>query len=297
MLPKYVDAYFCECPNCGRFEYSRTIQASFDDLTEKQRALLSHGIWKGKAATQRFRVQKQHVQAAREGSLPNPAEQLERFILFVGDAQGDSPSKTVDYPPAHLCAKIGALGPKDVHFIANTAVKRGLIQDSLTRGAITTALTFDGWQCYEELKRGHSESRSAFMAMPFGVPSVVEMVDGTFREAVAETGFRLKRVDEEPKAGVIVNRMKVEIQTSRFLIADLTDRNPGAYWEAGYAEGLGKPVIYTCEKTFFDQKKTHFDTNSSQTVIWDLNDTTKAAEDLKATIRATLPFEAKMPEE
>jgi len=35
--------------------------------------------------------------------------------------------------------------------------------------------------------------------------------------------------------------------------------NPGAYWEAGYAEGLGKPVIYTCEEAKFVEAS-HFDT-------------------------------------
>ena len=59
-----------------------------------------------------------------------------------------------------------------------------------------------------------------------------------------------------PKAGLIDDRLRVEIRTSRFLIADLTHENAGAYWEAGFAEGLGKPVIYTCEKSKFDTAKT-----------------------------------------
>ena len=70
----------------------------------------------------------------------------------------------------------------------------------------------------------------------------------------------------------------MEIRTSRFLIADLTHENPGAYWEAGYAEGLGKPVIYTCEKKKFEnQVKTHFDTNHHLTLQWDSNETDRDA--------------------
>jgi nucleoside 2-deoxyribosyltransferase len=57
-----------------------------------------------------------------------------------------------------------------------------------------------------------------------------------------------------------------------FLIADLSDNNEGAYWEAGFAEGLGKPVFYICcEKDPSDptkDKKTHFDTNHRHTVRW-----------------------------
>ena len=44
--------------------------------------------------------------------------------------------------------------------------------------------------------------------------------------------------------------------------------NSGAYWEAGFAEGLGRPVIYTCEKRYFDEHKTHIDANHSLTIVW-----------------------------
>jgi nucleoside 2-deoxyribosyltransferase len=64
----------------------------------------------------------------------------------------------------------------------------------------------------------------------------------------APRGFKLTRLDDDPKAGIIDDRLRVEIRTSRFLIADLTHENRGAYWEAGFAEGDGKPVIYTCRK-------------------------------------------------
>jgi nucleoside 2-deoxyribosyltransferase len=86
----------------------------------------------------------------------------------------------------------------------------------------------------------------------------------------------------------------VEIRTSRFLISDLTHENAGAYWEAGFAEGLGKPVIYTCEKSEFEMHKTHFDTNHHLTVIWEMDDPEAVVEKLKATIRATLLGGAKL---
>jgi nucleoside 2-deoxyribosyltransferase len=78
------------------------------------------------------------------------------------------------------------------------------------------------------------------------------------------------------------------------LIADLTHANNGAYWEAGYAEGLGKPVIYRCNRAVFERERTHFDTNHHLTVIWDPAAPTEAAEQLKATIGATLPDEAQL---
>ena len=73
---------------------------------------------------------------------------------------------------------------------------------------------------------------------------------------------------------------------------------------AGFAEGLGKPVIYTCEEKFFHRKDphveaggVHFDTNHQLVIVWDENELQEAAEMLKATIRATLSEDAKLKDD
>ena len=81
------------------------------------------------------------------------------------------------------------------------------------------------------------------------------------------------------------------------LVADLSDDNAGAYWEAGYGEGLGRPVIYTCEKTAWEQQGTHFDTNHLTHIIWDPANLTEAENRLVATIRATFRADAKQTDE
>lgn len=64
------------------------------------------------------------------------------------------------------------------------------------------------------------------------------------------------------------------------------------YWEARYAEGLGRPVIYTCKKSVWDEKKTHFDTSHMVTVIWEKVTATDTEKLLTSTIRATLRSDA-----
>ena len=99
---------------------------------------------------------------------------------------------------------------------------------------------------------------------------------------------------EGPRDGLIDVRLRLEISTSRFMIADLTHQNNGEYWEAGVAEGIGRPVIYTCRKNVFEDPKTkpHFDTNHYLTVVWDPENPAAAAEQLKTVIRVTMPTEA-----
>jgi nucleoside 2-deoxyribosyltransferase len=94
-------------------------------------------------------------------------------------------------------------------------------------------------------------------------------------------------------AGLIDNQMNVAIRACRLLIADLSHGNQGAYWEAGFAYGLGKPVIYTCDASRFEDTKTHFDTNHHVTIKWKLDDLPAAGTELTALIRNTLPADAK----
>jgi hypothetical protein len=114
-------------------------------------------------------------------------------------------------------------------------------------------LTFEGWQRYEELKHKMVESRKAFMAMKFGDGELDRVVDECFKPAVVRTGFELRILTEAQPAGLIDDQMRVALRTSRFVIADLTHCNNGAYWEAGFAEGLGRPVIYTCRKSEWER--------------------------------------------
>ena len=142
-------------------------------------------------------------------------------------------------------------------------------------------------------------ARIAFMAMQYEDVVLDKMFDDCFSPAVENTGFELRRLDRHPKAGLIDHLLRVEIRNARFLLADLTHHNRGAYWEGGYAEGLGKPVIYLCEKSVFDdeKKRPHFDTNHCQTVVWEEENIEECARQLKATIRATLPGEAKQADD
>ncbi len=90
------------------------------------------------------------------------------------------------------------------------------------------------------------------------------------------------------QAGIIDNIMRVQIAGAAFVLADLTHGNPGAYWEAGYAEGLGKPVVYMCRKDVFEMRGTHFDTNCCTTVPWSSDDPGGFCERLIATLRRSL---------
>lgn len=312
--PDGADLNRYDCPRCGEFSLTGTVvgiigekMAEFSNGPAK----LSHVLRKMSKREPRVLIDSvslKHI--LQQTELPSPQEQLENLILWLGDHL-TSPSAEVHVEGLALIAELGAVTIGDVGYVVEHAVSVGLVDGqvvwpSVGDGGCTVlplSLTFNGWANYEELRRGRNTSRIAFMAMKFGDPELDRIYAEHFKPAVSETGFDLRRNDEEQQAGLIDDLMRVQIRQSRFLIADLTadptHPNQGAYWEAGYAEGLSKPVIYTCRKNVSNDKGvgTHFDTNHHLTVVWEAENMPEAVRKLKATIRATLPGDAKMSDE
>jgi hypothetical protein len=121
------------------------------------------------------------------------------------------------------------------------------------------------------------------------------LLDKYLVPAVKQTGYDLANaLRSEPKAGNLHARLEVEIRAARFVVAELSHHNNGAYWEAGFARGLGKSVIYMYNKVIGKSDRPHFDVGSDLYISWEEDKPEKAADDLKAVIRATLFGEAVM---
>ncbi|QQR90034.1 MAG: hypothetical protein IPJ88_18070 [Myxococcales bacterium] len=84
-----------------------------------------------------------------------------------------------------------------------------------------------------------------------------------------------KKIDDE---------IVVEINKSRFLIADFTGHRGGVYWEAGYATALGIPVIHCCNGSDFDNA--HFNIRQYNHIVYD--NTLALKEQLQARIARML---------
>lgn len=284
------------CPNCGEFELDERAKVNLPLLQgsdPNQRAILSYSIRMMYDRAGSPKLSWDLIERITQTTdLPSPPEQIDRLLLLLGDSSHFL-GEVLSLECRMLIAQVGAANAKNLVQVLVELMNLGYFEGDLTFGERANGkLSLSGWLKHEQLKKGRSTSRKAFMAMQFDDPSLDKAFSECFKPAVLAAGFRLRRLDDEPSAGLIDDRLRIEIRTSRFLIADLTRGNQGAYWEAGYAEGLGLPVIYTCEEGFFDEQKTHFDANHHLTVKWNKIDFAEASRSLKATIRATLPGEA-----
>lgn len=287
---------FFSCPLCGEFKLTDSLVADLPDTLQRNKEAnkkISHAIRLMQNNSKVAELSSYTVDEVLKRSLPSPKEQADLLIRWLAE-NTEGPGNLVQVGPSTHSSIVGAKSPKGFELVLNHLFDIGLVIGTLNGsmghpGKALASLSFDGWDYYDQLRQGGVTYRKAFMAMKFGDDHLDLMLENIFKPSVKKAGFDLLRLDDLPKAGLIDDRLRVEIQSSDFIIADLTHDNLGAYWEAGYAEGLGKPVIYTCEKEKFENEKTHFDTNHHLTIIWDKNHPESAGENLKATIRATLP--------
>ncbi len=242
-------------------------------------------------------------QLAKRTQLPSAIERVENVILHVAGVA--EPGLPIDLLASHLRAVVGAETAKSALWAMRQARAMGYLEgedsQSHTGGHRLkgVVLTTKGWERYTELLRSGARSAHAFMAMKFGDSEIQRVYRDHMRPAIALTGFELRTTNEDHKtAGSIDNRMRVEIRTSRFVVCDLTHGNRGAYWEAGFAEGLGRPVFYTCRRDVLADRghpdHPHFDTAHQLIVAWDPGEPSVGMQELKDVVRATLPAEAKM---
>lgn len=147
--------------------------------------------------------------------------------------------------------------------------------------------TAAGWNELDRLNRSQSDSSQVFVAMWFNGTMTDAYLKGIV-PAVAATGYRPIRIDKKEHNNKIDDEIIAEIRRSRFLIADFTceARNVrgGVYYEAGFAQGLGIPVIWTCKDTSIADL--HFDTRQYSHIVW--RTTSDLFEQLKNRIGATI---------
>ena len=128
--------------------------------------------------------------------------------------------------------------------------------------ALFLTLSPKGYSRVDEIQKTVSYGRSALIAMKFGDDTIP--LREAIRKGVADAGYVAVFIDEVQHNDFITPELLKHIRDSKFVVVDLTHQNNGAYFEEGYAMGLGKPVIQLCKK----DTKLHFDIAQKNTIFW-----------------------------
>ncbi|MXP08565.1 TIR domain-containing protein [Pseudoblastomonas halimionae] len=295
------DATLFNCSVCGQFAISRTalvdnLDQLLPSLTKVRRAALSHKIRldNDREGKPRMWLSNELRDFIEDGpALPTPGNQATNILRWIG-TKVQKTGEPVEILTPDFHSSIGAPSRQFAcDLLAELRDQRlvvGMFIPDVNgpSNAQELNLTLNGWELYDQEQKGLVSGSYGFIALKFGDTELDGLINDHVKPALAKIGYETIDLRDVSQAGVIDNIMRMHIRDCAFLIADLTHENAGAYWEAGFAEGLGKPVLYICEAEKFEKEKTHFDTNHCTTVPWRAGNETEFVQELIATIRRSL---------
>lgn len=158
----------------------------------------------------------------------------------------------------------------EVTFLLEFLRERNWISSSLhpNKESDIVSVTVEGYVQVEAAATA-PDSAQAFVAMWFD-EEMNEAYDQGIEPGIINAGFEPMRIDRKEDVAKIDDEIISEIRRSRFLVAEMTHGEDGArggvYFEAGFAMGLGIPVLFACKKDKVGQL--HFDTRQYFHIVW-----------------------------
>ena len=283
------DAYLSDCPVCGRFVFTAECRQALKAKEIKpDRFLLSSLTRKAAIRGERIELLSTNV-ADLLSNAPRPRtphDILEPLLFLIHDR---TPTDLTDYAwipyddyPLFTVPSADTLGE-----YIGLLVNLGLAEFTPHRNRLDgfeVRLTLAGWERVAELRRVGRSSNRAFVAMSFA-PELDSIWKDGLEPALREAGWEPVRMDRVEHNERIDDRIMAEIRRSGMVVADFTGNRQGVYFEAGFALGLGIPVVWTIAKG--DLNEVHFDTRQYNHIDW--TDVKDLRTRLRDRVQATLP--------
>jgi nucleoside 2-deoxyribosyltransferase len=261
-----------ECERCGNYViYNPYIQIFSGNDKLREPALIAWIRDLHEQGANPPEITKEILQNGRN-NLPNYTltqktlillRNIARKTLFPGYGVTITPDR--DYPLAW------ANNEEELIYYLKSLIERKLLVTTKDHHEISklinvVEITAAGWEFLEKNETVGIISNQAFVAMSFS-PKLNSIWKDAIKKGVENAGYSAYRIDVKPHSDRIDMKIMAEIKNSRFLVADVTEQKQGVYFEAGYAIGLGLPVIWSCRKDDF--KNAHFDTRQYNHIIWE----------------------------
>jgi nucleoside 2-deoxyribosyltransferase len=103
----------------------------------------------------------------------------------------------------------------------------------------------------------------AFVVMSFHEEDAAAFKEG-IRPAVEALGIAALRVDHEHFTGRVTDQIVDRLKRAYFVVAEMSRQRPNCYYEVGFAQALGRPVIMLID----DAAKIHFDIRDFPFIVY-----------------------------
>lgn len=263
----------------GEYIISKSVE-KFEQgsLSEKEKAKICRWIYEqnGKGLISYIIDKSELYKEIRKKPFPSLPERMDMYIEWLAHRLDGDLSKTIISNAPLSKAASCALNDSD-----HSVLTQYLHSNGLTDGtADGIKLTPYGWERYREITKEKQEvqSNKIFLAMWFGKKADGNSDDSMDRfykhiknSIEKETDYEVIRIDRLPHNNKIDDEIIAQIRECYFVIADFTSEKNnargGVYYEAGFAHGLDKEVIFTVRKDCAEH--VHFDTRQFNHIIWE----------------------------
>lgn len=147
-----------------------------------------------------------------------------------------------------------------------SAPRKGDPKQQAAAGGLTYHLTPAGWAALDTASKPQGQPLAA-VSLSLDRDADVLWNQG-LSDGVEEAGYKAVRIDSKEHGNKVTDELIVELRRSAIVVADLTGQAPLAYFEAGLALGLGKPVFWTCEEGEARDKKLWLDARQFVVTTW-----------------------------
>ncbi len=260
------DSFRVVCELCGEYEITRTAAVSIVGQSGEPHPFLAcHTRQSWVLHRQRAEIKSRNwielAEAHRHTSIRQKLDQLLRLV--EERTAGLGKSVVLDKYDHFL---LDMTDGSELRYMVKHAASMGYIETYQNPEKVT--LTVKGWEHVDPSSAGAGVPGTVFVAMSFD-PSLGEAYQKGIHPAL-EVDCRLTaiRVDKTQHDEKICDKIIAEIRRCQFVVADFTLQNQGAYFEAGFAMGIGRKVIWSCSEPEVTEKKLHFDTRQYPHIAW-----------------------------
>lgn len=124
------------------------------------------------------------------------------------------------------------------------------------------------------LRPSQERQKTIFIASAFGISDLDDLYDQCFVPACNSYNYEPVRIDFKEPHQTITELMMNAITEAFCIFADLTFARPSVYFEVGFAQGLGIPLILTCREDHYrgldDNSRVHFDLEQYKISFWSI---------------------------
>lgn len=277
-----------KCPRCGEYEISDLVISQLGDKKFTQLQIANMSGWMREHSLKISEWKEMEYLISISDKTPTVGQKAEKLLLYL--------SKKYPVPGNWfgITATPEFLG---VSWAQHTHEIKYLIRDYLVDSkhflmkypnetVKNYTITPEGWAYIENFRYANPESQIGFIAMWFD-ESVSFLLKDVINPAVEAAGYDPLPINKHQHINHIDDEIMAMIRRSKFIVADFTGENEGAYFESGFALGLGLPVFWLCKKEEF-KEKVHFDVNHYKFILWEKDKLSEAKNALQYSIESIL---------